>query len=183
MFKSLKSLFFEILEIVIIALAIIIPIRYFLVQPFFVRGQSMEPTFHDGDYLVVDEITYRFREPQRGEVVVFRFPGNPADFYIKRIIGLPGEIVEIKAGKIRIYNSDYPSGFLLEEPYLPRNLKTEGNVRTQLGDNEYFVLGDNRGASYDSRKWGTVQRRNIIGRVWLRAWPPVEPFIFRAPAY
>ena len=183
MFRALKAIFWETAEIILIALAIILPIRYFLVQPFFVRGQSMEPTFSDGDYLIIDEISYRFREPQRGEVIVFKFPDNPMDFYIKRAIGLPGETVEIKAGRVRIYNSGYPSGFALNESYLPANLQTDGDLRVRLGEDEYFVIGDNRRSSYDSRRWGTLQKREIIGRVWIRPWPPAQPFLFEAPQY
>lgn len=184
MFRALKAIFWETAEIVLVALAIILPIRFFLVQPFFVRGQSMEPTFSDGDYLVIDEISYRFRQPQRGEVVVFKFPGKTQDFYIKRIIGLPGETVEIRAGKVRIYNQDHPSGFTLNEPYLSSNLQRDENMRpVRLGEDEYFVLGDNRRASYDSRRWGTLKKDHIIGRVWIRPWPPVEPFLFAAPEY
>lgn len=183
MFRALKAIFWETAEIVLVAMAIILPIRYFLVQPFFVRGQSMEPTFSDGDYLVIDEISYRFREPERGEVIVFRFPGNERDFYIKRVIGLPGETVEIKAGKVRIYNSAHPSGLTLKEPYLPANLPTEGDLRVRLGEYEYFVLGDNRRSSYDSRRWGTLKKKEIIGRVWIRPWPIGENFLFEAPQY
>jgi signal peptidase I len=183
MFRTLKYLFWETVEVVLIALAIILPIRYFLMQPFFVRGQSMEPSFADGDYLIVDEISYRFRDPQRGEVVVFRFPGNERDFYIKRVIGLPGETVEIKAGKVRIYNNNHPLGFVLNEPYLPSGIQTDGNVRVHLGNDEYFVLGDNRPFSYDSRRWGTLKRKDIIGRVWLRPWPIEPPFVFETPSY
>lgn len=183
MFRALKAVFWETVEIILIAMAIILPIRYFLVQPFFVRGQSMEPMFSDGDYLVIDEISYRFREPERGEVIVFKFPGNERDFYIKRVIGLPGETVEIKAGRVRIASSDYPSGFALNESYLPANLQTDGDLRVRLGEDEYFVLGDNRRSSYDSRKWGTLKKDEIIGRVWIKPWPVGQTFFFEAPQY
>jgi signal peptidase I len=181
--KAIKSFILEVIEIFVISAAIILPIRYFLVQPFFVRGQSMEPMFSSDDYLVVDEISYRFREPKRGEVIVFKFPGNEKDYYIKRIIGLPGEIVEIKSGKVKIYNKDHPEGFVLNESYLPAGTTTEGDIRRSLGDDEYFVMGDNRRASYDSRRWGAVKRREIVGRVWVRLWPLNHPFIFAAPEY
>ena len=162
----------EILKIVIISLAIIIPIRYFLIQPFFVNGASMEPNFWDGEYLVINEITYRFEKPERGDVIIFRYPLDPSQFFIKRIIGLPGETVKIKDGKVIIYSEEVglKEIFLDESEYLD-NVYTPGNVETTLKDDEYFVLGDNRRASSDSRKWGSVPGRYIIGEAWLRAWP------------
>jgi signal peptidase I len=155
----------EILKIVIISLAIIVPIRYFLIQPFFVKGASMEPNFLDGDYLIVDEISYRFETPRRGEVIIFRYPLEPSQFFIKRVVGLPGENVEVKDGKVYINGSE-----LNETKYL-QNIETVGNVEVKLDKDEYFVLGDNRDASSDSRKWGEVDKKLIIGRAWLRAWP------------
>jgi len=169
--KSFLSFIWEIAKIVIIALLIVIPIRYFIFQPFFVKGQSMEPTFENGDYLIIDEISYRFRVPQRGEVIVFKYPENPSQRYIKRIIGLPEETVEIKDGKVIIHNEQRPEGFTLDEPYLAPGQYTAGNLRIKLDPNEYFVLGDNRLQSSDSRRWGPVNRALITGRVFLRAWP------------
>lgn len=161
----------EILKIVIISLAIIIPIRYFLIQPFFVRGASMDPNFLDGDYLIIDEISYRFNKPQRGEVVVFRYPLDPSQFFIKRIVGLPGETVKIEDGKIIIYNQYLDEEFILDESTYLGDPYTPGNLEISLEANEYFVLGDNRDASSDSRKWGGVDRHYITGRAWIRAWP------------
>lgn len=176
----------EILKIVVIALLIVIPVRYFLFQPFIVWGQSMEPSFGSGDYLIVDEISYRFQEPQRGEVVVFRYPQMPSSRYIKRIIGLPGEKIEIKEGKIMIYkNGD--SFFLDESNYLSPFVETSPKkwpfISERLRDNEYFVLGDNRSSSSDSRVWGLLPRENIIGRVFLRAWPPSVLAKIETPNY
>lgn len=172
----------EITKIVIFALVIVVPIRTFLFQPFFVRGQSMEPNFENGDYLIVDEISYRFREPQRGEVVVFKYPGNLSQRYIKRIIGLPGETIEIKDNKVIIFN-EKGSQILDESGYLPSETLTPGEIRITLAENEYFVLGDNRYASADSRRWGPLPREDIIGRVFLRAWPFTALAKFEAPAY
>jgi signal peptidase I len=166
--KNFLSFLFETLKIVVIALVIVVPIRYFLFQPFLVKGQSMEPNFENGDYLIVDEISYKFSNPQRGEVVVFKYPHDTSQRYIKRIVGLPGETMEIKDGKIFI------SGKTLEEiSYLPPNFFTPdfGFTKITLGEDEYFVLGDNRLHSSDSRRWGTVPREDIIGRVFVRAWP------------
>ncbi|MBU4142920.1 signal peptidase I [Patescibacteria group bacterium] len=182
--KSLLSFVWEIVKITVITLAIIIPVRYFLMQPFFVKGASMEPNFEDGQYLVIDELSYRFRNPERGEVVVFRYPPDPSQFYIKRVIGLPGETVEIADNRVKIYNSEHSLGFILDENnYLPPVIPTAGGEKQKLGPEEYFVMGDNRQASFDSRRWGVLPRANITGRVWLRAWPLPAAHIFSAPEY
>jgi len=168
----------EILKIVIIALVIVIPIRYFLFQPFIVKGQSMEPNFENSNYLIVDELSYRFRDPQRGEVVVFRYPRNISQRFIKRIIGLPGEKIEIEAGVVMV------NGKILDESeYFPSGVQTLGNIQISLDENEYFVLGDNRISSFDSRQWGTLPRKNIIGRVYFRAWPITDLTKFEVPSY
>lgn len=162
----------ELLKVLLISLAIVLPVRYFIVQPFIVRGASMEPSFYDRQYLVVDELSYAFREPTRGEVVVFRYPQDPRQFFIKRIIGLPGEQVEIKSGQVKIINTLRPAGFVLAEPYLKNfGLGVGPDVVSVLGPQEYFVLGDNRGASSDSRFWGALARKFLIGRAVFSAWP------------
>ena len=160
--------FWGILETILIAGGVVFLIRSFLFQPFFVEGSSMVPNFRDGDYLIIDEITYRFREPERGEVIVFKFQ-NSSNYYIKRIIALPNETVKIESGKIWIKKPN-SSFVLLEEPYL-KGINTPGDYEVTLKDNEYFVLGDNRYASYDSRYWGPLERKKIIGLVRLRLWP------------
>ena len=170
--KYWLNFFWEILKIVIISLAIIVPIRYFLIQPFFVKGASMEPNFLDGDYLIINEISYRFEKPQRGDVVIFRYPLDPSQYFIKRIVGLPNEIIKIEDGRVIIYNKEISDeGIILDESVYLDNMYTPGNLEITLKDNEYFVLGDNRRASSDSRKWGAVPRKYIIGEAWLRAWP------------
>ena len=143
----------EIIRVLLISLAIVVPIRYFLVQPFVVRGASMEPNFTDQEYLVVDEVSYYFRPPARGEAIIFRYPRDTSEFFIKRIIGLPQETVTIQKGRISIASPRYPEGFTLEEPYLDPALKTYPDIQKTLGSDEYFVLGDNRNASSDSRVW------------------------------
>jgi len=180
--KSILSFIWEISKIVIIALLIVIPIRYFVFQPFFVNGQSMEPNFQNGDYLIVDEISYRFLEPKRGEVIVFKYPNNPSQRYIKRIVGLPGETVEVKEGKVMIL-ADEQKWLLNESIYLSQFIQTPGEVIISLGEDEYFVLGDNRIASFDSRKWGPLPEEDIIGRVIFRAWPMSALAKIEAPAY
>jgi len=184
--KKIKQFFsfaWEVVKIAIIALAIVVPIRLFLFQPFFVRGESMEPTLEDGDYLIIDEISYYFREPKRGEVIVFKYPQNSSILFIKRIIGLPGETIEIKDAKIFISKNN--NHFVLDESYyLPPFIKTIGDIKVELEEDEYFVLGDNRSFSYDSRKFGVLKRDKIIGRVLLRAWPIFSfKFFGKTPEY
>ena len=164
-FKYWLDFTWEILKIVIISLVIIVPIRYFLIQSFFVKGASMEPNFLDGDYLIVDEISYRFDLPERGDVVIFRYPLDPSQFFIKRVIGLPGEKIKV------IDDVVFVNGEQLDESKYLQGVVTAGNVEVVLGNDEYFVLGDNRQASSDSRRWGEVNKKFIIGRAWLRAWP------------
>lgn len=169
----MKRIFFfvlEIVKIVIIALVIVVPIRYFVFQPFFVVGQSMEPNFYQGDYLIVDEVSYRFNDPQRGDVVIFNYPNNPSQRFIKRIIGLPGETIEIKDKKIFI-RKDGQEKILDESVYLFKYANTPSSPPLPLGQNEYFVLGDNRVHSFDSEDWGALPGENIIGKVALKAWP------------
>ncbi len=160
----------EIIQFALIALIIVIPIRMFIAQPFIVSGASMENTFHTGEYLIVDQLSYRFTEPQAGDVIVFRYPRNPSTFFIKRIIGTPGDTVSIDGNVVTITNKEHPNGFILDEPYIadmaPNTFLTE-----ELGDREYFVMGDNRNKSSDSRTWGILQRENIIGRTFLRLFP------------
>ncbi len=131
----------------------------------------MENTFDDGDYILIDEISYRFAQPQRGDVIIFRYPLDQSQFFIKRVIGLPEETIEIKNDQVFIHNKQRPEGFALNEPYLMPIQHTIGDLRIKLDPNEYFVLGDNRLQSSDSRRWGPVNRSLITGRVFLRAWP------------
>jgi len=179
--RGLLLFIWEIAKIVIIALLIVVPIRYFIFQPFFVKGQSMEPNFHQGDYLIIDELTYQFRQPQRGEVVVFKYPHDPSQRYIKRIIGLPGETIKIENGQVLIYK-DGETKALDELAYLFQ-IKTSGDMQILLERDEYFVLGDNRSVSADSRRWGTLPEENIIGRVFFRAWPLTALAKAEAPSY
>lgn len=162
--KGLKPFLFELGEVVITALLIVAPIRMFIMSPYFVKGQSMEPNFHNNDYLLVDKLSYKIGEPKRGEVIIFKAPDG-VSYYIKRIIGLPGETIEIKDNSIIIFNSENKDGMKLKEDYLPREDMTTDNMREVLGEGKYFVMGDNRGASYDSRGWGSLDKAKIIGKV------------------
>jgi signal peptidase I len=180
MFKKFFLFFAEIVKLAAIALVIIVPVRYFLIQPFYVKGASMEPNFHDFEYLIIDEINYRFTDPVRGEVIVFRYPRDPQEFFIKRVIGLPGEEVQVKNGSVYIYNSENPEGLKLNESYLSPGKVTDANSenKIKLKENEYYVFGDNRDASQDSRSFGPVNRSFIVGRVALRGFPLSKVEIF-----
>jgi len=174
--------FLEVVQIIVISVAIILPVRYFLIQPFVVRGASMEPNFYDREYLIVDELSYRFGEPDRGQIVVFRYPRDPSQFFIKRVIGLPGETVEVSDGKVTLYNDAFPVGKVLEEPYIGSE-QTLGKKRVELSADEYFVMGDNRGYSLDSRSFGPITKEDMVGRVWVRGFPFNRVGGFPLPEY
>lgn len=163
------GVFKEILFIVLLVVLVIVPVRMFIAQPFVVEGESMFPTFHDGDYLIVDQLSYRFEEPQRGDVVVFRYPDDPRVFYIKRIIGLPGETVSVERGQVVV--TDREGSVTLEEPYVVAEDATY-TLDVTLGSGQYFVMGDNRPKSSDSRVWGPLPKENIMGRAFIRLLPP-----------
>ena len=161
----------EILRFSVIALIIVIPIRMFVAQPFIVSGASMQDTFHSGEYLIVDQLSYELRKPERDEVIVFRYPRDPSKFFIKRIIGIPGDTIDITGSTVRISNAEHPNGYILNEPYI-KSMAAGAPVNEVLGDREYFVMGDNRDQSSDSRVWGVLQEERIIGRAYLRLFPP-----------
>jgi signal peptidase I len=180
--ENVGEFVWEVAKIVILALAIVIPVRHFLFQPFVIEGSSMEPNFYEADYLIVDELSYRLREPARGEVIVFDFPRDTSKRFIKRVIGLPGETVEIKGGQVIITGAD-GTPKVLSESYIPADLKAPDMPATILGAGQYFVLGDNRPASYDSQDWGELPEKNIVGRVELRLWPLNAITRIQTPAY
>jgi len=180
--KDIPSFLWETSKIIVLALIIVVPLRLFLFQPFIVRGSSMEPNFHNGDYLIVDEISHRFSEAKRGEVVVLKNPKDASQRFIKRIVGLPGETVQIQGGQVSI-TEEGKNQVLNESSYLSGVTYTLGNLTVSLGANEYFVLGDNRPASSDSRYWGVLPRENIIGKVFVRVFP-IQSFVkIEAPMY
>ncbi len=155
----------------LLVLIIVLPVRLFIAKPFIVSGASMYPTFDTWHYLIIDQLTYRFEKPQRGDVVVFHFPQNPSRFFIKRVIGLPGETVQLNGTTVTIFNDEHPNGFSLNEPYVTDENSKESQLVMELGNNEYFVLGDNRKASADSRYWGPLEDYRIVGRAYLRLFP------------
>ncbi len=183
----------EAVKIVVLSLIIVLPVRYFLGQPFVVSGASMDNTFQNGNYLIVDELSYRFQSPERGDVIIFKVPQaglaiQHADesatvYYIKRIVGLPGETVEINGDEVKITNAGHPKGFVLDEPYIYINTSVPSifsdiKEKKVLGPDEYFVMGDNRHNSSDSRLWGTLPKANIKGRALFRLFPFGEINIF-----
>ncbi len=165
-----SSFWQELFKLTLISVVIVIPFRLYIAQPFIVDGASMDPTFKSGDYLIVDEVSYRFDEPERGSVLIFKYPKDPSKYFVKRVIGLPGETVEIRNGEVTVKNAENPDGILLDEPYVES--KKLDNYSFKLSTGEYFVLGDNRNASADSRVWGAVPEDNIIGRPIIRVYPP-----------
>jgi signal peptidase I len=174
--RFLKSFWGEILQIVIISIVIVIPFRLYVAQPFLVSGPSMDDTFANGEYLIVDELTYNFNDPKRGDVIIFHYPLDTKKFFIKRIIGLPGETVEIKNDTVIICSTDCQikaNKITLTEPYIKIN-KLEPprpNTKVTLKADEYFVMGDNRSVSSDSRIWGPVKKDLISGRAFIRLLP------------
>ncbi len=167
--KTKAQSFWELVRFALIALIIVIPIRIFIAEPFIVSGASMVPTFENGNYLIVDKISYNLGSPKRDDVVVFRYPGDTTKFFIKRIIGLPNETVDIKGNEVTITNTTHPDGFKLDQPFVKNGANNETHF--ELKDDEYFVLGDNRGASSDSRYWGAVKKDLITGKAFLRLLP------------
>lgn len=170
----------ETAKVVIVSLIIILPVRYYLIQPFFVKGSSMVPNFHDKEYILVDKWTYRLGEPERGDVIIFRYPDNPKEYFIKRILGLPGEtVVAGNDNSVVVYNERYQEGFTVSEAgylpeinptYCPGGTKFCG-IRVTLAEDEYYVMGDNREHSSDSRFFGPVNKSYFSGMAWLRLWP------------
>lgn len=171
-FKKLGKFFLDLTETVVMALSVFMIIYLFLFQPHQVRGNSMYPNFHDGDYILTDKISYKLHSPQKGDVIVFRAPRNEEYDYIKRIIAIPGDCLKIQNGKVYLNNQ------LLNEKYLPSDYQTlpgnflRSNTSVCVPPNNYFVMGDNRSHSSDSREWGFVPQQNIIGKAWFRYWPP-----------
>lgn len=172
-----ENSFLEIVRFALIALIIVLPVRWFVAQPFIVSGASMEDTFHNNEYLVVDRISYRFHEPQRGDVIIFRYPNDPSKFFIKRIIALPNETINLSGTSVEIINSENPEGFSLNENYAQLGSGSRAQSVT-LGEEEYFVMGDNRDHSSDSRVWGLLSRDEIVGRAFLRLLPPQKMDLF-----
>lgn len=167
----------DIVRFSLIAIIIVIPMRLWIAQPFIVSGASMADTFHTNEYLIVDQLTYHLENPVRGDVVIFRYPRDPSKYFIKRIIGIPGDTITIDGNVVTITNEANPNGVVLDEPYV-RSMKQNTYLTEILGDGEYFVMGDNRDQSSDSRMWGILQEDKIVGRAFLRLYPVSEMDVF-----
>lgn len=167
--KTTAQSFWELVRFVFIALLIVIPVRVLIAEPFVVSGASMVPTFQNGNYLIIDKLSYKFTNPKRNDVVIFRYPNDKTKFFIKRIIGLPNETVDIKGSTVTISNTENSVGFVLDEPYV-ENI-ANNTTHLELKNDEYFVMGDNRSGSSDSRYWGAVKKDLLAGRAFLRLLP------------
>lgn len=168
--KSLGQSILEFAGFALVAIAVVVPVRVFIAQPFIVSGSSMVPTFEDKNYLIVDELSYRLGEPQRLDVVIFKYPKDTTKFFIKRIIGLPNETVDIKGETVTITNKENKEGFQIDQAFI-KNPSNDEAMHFELGNDEYFVMGDNRNASSDSRYWGPVKKDLLVGRAFLRLLP------------
>lgn len=175
--KEFTSSVWEVAKTILVAAIVVFIVRSVLFQPFLVSGASMEPNISQNNYLIVDELTYRFKNPERGEVVVFWYPGDPDTAYIKRIIGLPGETVDVQAGQVKI------NGYVLDESSYLGQARTFGSAHVTLEPDTYFVMGDNRNNSYDSRSWGPLKKQYIVGRALVRLFPFDEIILFQEPPY
>lgn len=189
MLRALGDFFIDVASTVLIAIAIFLVVYFLLVKPHQVIGESMEPTFQTHQYILTDLVSYRFHNPERGDVIVFKAPQDTSKDLIKRVIGLPGEQVKLSAGHVIIINSKYPQGITLNEPYVNNNEPSEAetvvkeNTPYQIPDNSYFVMGDNRTHSSDSREFGSVDKSLIIGRAWLRYWPVQDISFIKGVSY
>lgn len=183
MLKKLGAFFLDILEVVVFAIAIFLFIYLLVLQPHKIKGDSMQPNYPDGEFLLTDKLSYRFGQPERGDVIVFEAPGVEGEEYIKRIIGLPGEKVMVKGSRV------YINGKILEEPYLSQSLETSSGIFSTEGkevvvpQGSYYVLGDNRPASSDSRTWGFVTKQKINGKAWVIYWPPEKVGLVKEVTY
>lgn len=179
------SVLSDVLLNVVTIVGLVILIRYVFISPFEVKGESMEPNFHTNDLLIVDKISYRFQEPQRGDVIVLVPPNATSDYYVKRIIALPGEEIQFKNGRVVIYNAAHPEGMTLEESYIPPYVQTDGQTgeRVKVAEDSYFVMGDNRPNSNDSRSWGVLARSSIVGKAWVVLLPLRDLAVLKHPTY
>lgn len=182
---SVRNFVSDLAKVIVVAVIAMLLFRYFVAEPFIVSGSSMVPTYENRQYLVINKIGYRFGEPERGDVIVFKFPQNTKEYFIKRIIGLPNEKVKIENGRVVIFNKENPNGKILDEPYLVDQNGTfgESNTVVSLGSTEYYVLGDNRDQSSDSRRWGVLPKEDIVGKVLVRVFPPSEFKFITDPSY
>lgn len=171
MLRRFGMFFLDILQVVVFAVAIFLFVYLLILQPHKIKGLSMFPTYHDAEFLLTEKVTYRFNDPKRGDVVVFKAPPDDEEEFIKRIIGLPGDQVMVREGRV------YINGELLEEDYIATDVFTSGGTYARDGqtvtvpEGEYLVMGDNRPHSHDSRNFGPIRKSKIVGRAWFLYWP------------
>jgi signal peptidase I len=174
MLRRLGSFFLEIIQVVVFAVSIFLFIYLLILQPHKIKGASMEPNFHDGEYLLTDKVSYRFGDPERGDVIVFKAPPDFNEEFIKRIIGLPGDSIKVENGKVYLNGQERLEKFLPSEFRTnPGSFASEGREMT-VPENQYLVFGDNRDHSFDSRNFGFISRDKITGKAWVIYWPPSE---------
>lgn len=181
--KKIFGFFMDLIEVGVVGLAIFVLVYLLVFQPHQVRGNSMLPNFHDKEYLLTDKISYRFNEPVPGEVVIFKAPRNEEYEYIKRILAGPGDTIMISEGRVFVNGKALPESYLPEDNYTRAGFFLKDNQEMAVPESTYFVMGDNRDHSSDSREWGFVPRQNIIGRAWFRYWPPKQIGILHAAEY
>jgi len=181
--KSVVNFFFDFLETIVVALSIFVVIYLFILQPHEIKGSSMEPNFHNNEYILTDKISYRFKDPQRGNIIVFKAPKNPDIDYIKRIIGLPGESVKIEKGDVYVNGQKLTEQYILDKSLLFPGSFMQEAVPVTVPPGEYFVMGDNRPHSSDSREFGPIPKKSIIGKAFLRYWPLNEVGIISGVNY
>ena len=188
--RAFLNFIFEIFETAALAIILFLALYLFLIRPHQIHGDSMLPSYHDADYLLTEVISFKFlgRELQRGDIIVFHAPEQPNLDFIKRIVALPGEKIKLQNGQIFIINHNHPEGFLLKEPYLSSTITTQPGKLIREGElfevgQGYVVMGDNRPRSSDSRDWGVVKKEAVVGRTWLRYWPPPALAFISTPEY
>ncbi len=170
-FEKFRSHIIDFIQTLVVFGAIFALIYLFVAQPHKVSGRSMDPTFKDGDYIFTDKVTYRLREPAKGDIIVLKNPRDESQDFIKRIMAVPGDTIKIETSSV------FVNGQKLNEPYLPSGRPTPAGsfllegVEVKAGPNQYFVIGDNREHSSDSREWGAITKQEIIGKVFFRYFP------------
>ncbi|MFI5241103.1 MAG: signal peptidase I [Microgenomates group bacterium] len=171
MFKRLGAFFLDVLEVIVFAIGIFFFVYLLIMRPHKIKGQSMHPNFPDGEYLLTQRVSYYLGDPEKGDVVVFKPPISDEDEFIKRVVAMPGERVSVRAGKV------YVNSELLKEDYLVDIYTDDGNFLQEgqeftVPEGQYFVMGDNRPHSSDSRSWGPITKKSMTGKAWLIYWPP-----------
>jgi len=169
--RQLWAFFLDFLETIVVSLAIFALVYLFLFQPHQVEGRSMEPSFQNGEYILTDKISYRFREPARGDVVVFHSPQDERVDFIKRVIGVPNDQIKVEKGYVYLNDQQLSEGYINDPGQVANGRFLREGVEVEVPANSYLVMGDNRLHSSDSREWGFVTKQEIVGRAFFRYWP------------